>query len=79
MFSIKILIYKKYTILTHDNEIFFFPIKSRSKSLFLSPSNEVSFKKVKQYQKKLEDELVQDSLENIFNENKINEYLKSLF
>ena len=59
-----------------------FIIPHNSKIIFEKLSideNEVSVKKVKEYQKKLEDELVQDSLENIFNENKINEYLKSLF
>ena len=58
-------------IIPHNSKIIF--------EKFSIDENEVSVKKVKEYQKKLEDELVQDSLENIFNENKINEYLKSLF
>jgi len=59
---------------------------------FLIPSNsniifeefsingiELSAKKVKEYENKFEDELIQNYLGNIFSENKIDKYFKSLF
>ena len=59
---------------------------------FLIPSNsniifeefsingiELSAKKVKEYENKFEDELIQNYLGNIFSENKIDTYFKSLF
>ena len=36
-------------------------------------------KKIKEYENKFKDELIQDSMTNIFNESKIDKYLKNLF
>ena len=46
---------------------------------FLIDDNEISLKRTKQYEDKFKDQLIQNYLGNIFNEGKINKYLKNLF
>ena len=57
-----------------------FPSSSRVvfESILLDGS-ELSEKKIKEYENKFKDELIQDSMTNIFNESKIDKYLKNLF
>ena len=46
---------------------------------FLLDGKELSGKRIKGYEKKFEDEIIQNSLVNIFNISKIDKYLKNLF
>ena len=46
---------------------------------FLLDGKELSVKRIKEYEKKFEDEIIQNSLVNIFNISKIDKYFKNLF
>jgi hypothetical protein len=62
-------------------EIAGFLTPSNSKAIFkkfVLNGSVLSIKKTKEYQNKFRDEIVQDSLLNIFNEKKINKFLKNL-
>jgi len=68
--------------LSQKIEIKGFLIPSSSRIVFenfLINGSELSVKKVKEYENKFVDELIQDSLVDIFNESKINKYFKNLF
>ena len=57
-------------------------IPSNSKVVFesiLINESKLSFEKIKTYESRFEDELIQNSMANIFNENRIDKYLKNLF
>jgi hypothetical protein len=57
-------------------------IPSSSRVIFESFSvdeNKLTAKKTKEYEIRLKDDLIQDSISNIFNENKIEKFLKNLF
>ena len=77
---VKIIKYKRD--LSKKVEIIGFLIPSNSKVIFqkfILDGNKLSTKETKVYQSKFEDEVVQDSLANIFNENRINRFLENLF
>ncbi len=46
---------------------------------FSVDENKLTAKKTKEYEIRLKDDLIQDSISNIFNENKIEKFLKNLF
>ena len=57
-------------------------IPSVSKIIFeeiILEGKKLSIKKVKEHESRFQNELAQNSLSNIFNENKIEKYLKNLF
>ena len=77
---VKIIKYKRD--LSKKVEIIGFLIPSNSKVIFqkfILDGNELSTKETKVYQSKFEDEVVQDSLANIFNESRMNRFLENLF
>jgi len=57
-------------------------IPSNSKIIFknfLIDGNKITGERMKEYENKFKDELIQDSISNIFNESKIEKYFKNLF
>ena len=77
---VKTIKYKKN--LSKKIEIKGFIIPLNSKVIFknfLIDGNKLSAQKVKEYENKFKEELIQDYLGNIFSENKMDRYLKNLF
>jgi len=77
---IKVIKYKKNLSRKIEVRGLIIPASSRVVfEKFLLDDNEISTKKTKEYEDKFKDELIQNYLGNIFNESKINKYLKNLF
>jgi hypothetical protein len=77
---IKVIKYKKNLSRKIEVRGLIIPASSRVVfEKFLLDDNEISTKKTKEHEDKFKDELIQNYLGNIFNESKINKYLKNLF
>lgn len=77
---VKTLKYKKDQ--SKKIEITGFLIPSRTKVIFekfLIEGNNLSAKKIKEHENKFDDDVIQNSLNNVFNESKIDKYFKDIF